>query len=306
MSSVTILEGLGGLQKVRLELNSITSAEVYLWGATLTSWVKHGQERIFVSTNAIFNGVKAIRGGIPVVFPQFGQPDTRMAQHGFARTSYWDMESFDQSDSVVSAVFVLHASPSTKSLWPHNFSLRYCIHLTNDDLTCAFHVANPTDNDTSFMCQTLLHTYLAIRDVTQLTVSGFQGRNFSDKLNNGEVSVDERELAIISREVDRVYIGHENGDANEVVMQFPGAGVTSSRDIIRVIASASIHNSGATTDTPVPCDIVFWNPWTEKARSLADLGEESFPQFVCVEPGTVGQPVEVSVGSTLILTQIMS
>jgi D-hexose-6-phosphate mutarotase len=27
----------------------------------------------------------AIRGGIPVVFPQFGQPDAAMAQHGFAR-----------------------------------------------------------------------------------------------------------------------------------------------------------------------------------------------------------------------------
>ena len=45
-------------------------------------------------------GKKAIRGGIPLVFPQFGQPkDTdgnlvlpKLSQHGFARNSMWKLD----------------------------------------------------------------------------------------------------------------------------------------------------------------------------------------------------------------------
>ena len=31
--------------------------------------------------------------------------------------------------------------------------------------------------------------------------------------------------------------------------------------------------------------IVVWNPWTEKAAAMADLGADQHPLFVCVEPG---------------------
>ncbi len=58
------------------------SLEIYLHGATVTSWRHQNLERIFVSSLTVWNGIKAIRGGIPVVWPQFGQPDTTMAQHG--------------------------------------------------------------------------------------------------------------------------------------------------------------------------------------------------------------------------------
>jgi glucose-6-phosphate 1-epimerase len=58
------------------------SAQIYLHGATITSWKHFGEEKIFVSSLTHWNGVKAIRGGVPVVWPQFGQPDTSMPQHG--------------------------------------------------------------------------------------------------------------------------------------------------------------------------------------------------------------------------------
>jgi glucose-6-phosphate 1-epimerase len=44
--------------------------QVYLYGATVTSWkLADGEEQLFVSSKAILDGSKAIRGGIPVVFP---------------------------------------------------------------------------------------------------------------------------------------------------------------------------------------------------------------------------------------------
>jgi glucose-6-phosphate 1-epimerase len=39
-----------------------------------------GKEKLFLSSKAILNGTKAIRGGIPLVFPQFG-PGV-LQQHG--------------------------------------------------------------------------------------------------------------------------------------------------------------------------------------------------------------------------------
>lgn len=80
-------EGNGGLQRVTLSKIGIEgdeeySVEVYHHGATVTSWKHQRKEQIFVSSIAVWNGVKAIRGGIPVVWPQFGQPDPSMPQHG--------------------------------------------------------------------------------------------------------------------------------------------------------------------------------------------------------------------------------
>jgi len=43
-------------------------------------------------------------------------------------------------------------------------------------------------------------------------------------------------------------------------------------------------------------DYVVWNPAAEKARSMADLGEASYPYFVCVEAGSVVTPITLAAG----------
>lgn len=45
-------------------------AEVLLFGATVISWKSaNGKENLFLSEKAALDGSKAVRGGIPVVFP---------------------------------------------------------------------------------------------------------------------------------------------------------------------------------------------------------------------------------------------
>ena len=69
-----------------------TSCSVRRYGATVVSWKVAGRENLFVSSKAILDGSKAIRGGVPVCFPSFG-PWEFGAQHGFARTSAnWRVE----------------------------------------------------------------------------------------------------------------------------------------------------------------------------------------------------------------------
>ena len=44
--------------------------EVLLCGATVISWkTANGREQLFLSDKAVLDGSKAVRGGVPIVFP---------------------------------------------------------------------------------------------------------------------------------------------------------------------------------------------------------------------------------------------
>src|SRR5262245_63825616 len=67
-----IAEGSGGLAKVCVTTPAATG-EIYLHGAQVTSWVPQGQpEVLFVSEASRWEAGRAIRGGIPICFPWFG------------------------------------------------------------------------------------------------------------------------------------------------------------------------------------------------------------------------------------------
>jgi glucose-6-phosphate 1-epimerase len=60
-------------QRVSAVLPTGESLEVLLYGATVISWKdKSGAEKLWLSENAKLDGSKAVRGGIPLVFPVRG------------------------------------------------------------------------------------------------------------------------------------------------------------------------------------------------------------------------------------------
>ena len=157
--------GRGGLDTVELVHASGATATVYLWGATLTSYcTAQREEMIFVSPGAVFDGTQPIRGGVPVVFPQFGRPDQRLPMHGFARTSMWSVDSIVDASEETSApspprlstpslpdaprppplpppsrgaglLLSLSESAATLELWPHRFRLELRVRLSAASLT---------------------------------------------------------------------------------------------------------------------------------------------------------------------------
>lgn len=48
--------------------NGSDSVKVHLHGATVISWSRNGKELLFLSSKALLDGSKPIRGGIPLVF----------------------------------------------------------------------------------------------------------------------------------------------------------------------------------------------------------------------------------------------
>src|SRR5215207_1793611 len=82
---------IGELETISLRHSSGSTAEIAIQGAHVTSWKRaNGEEMLFLSANSRLAPGEAIRGGIPVVFPQFANLGS-LPQHGFVRTAAWEV-----------------------------------------------------------------------------------------------------------------------------------------------------------------------------------------------------------------------
>jgi glucose-6-phosphate 1-epimerase len=78
--------------RVVAELPTGERVEVLLYGATVISWKDaQGDEKLWLSDAAKLDGSKAVRGGIPVVFPVRIPPFSPMSQY-----NHTSSESFDR------------------------------------------------------------------------------------------------------------------------------------------------------------------------------------------------------------------
>mmetsp|Transcript_88219 Transcript_88219/g.224600 ORF Transcript_88219/g.224600 Transcript_88219/m.224600 type:complete len:292 (-) Transcript_88219:81-956(-) len=265
-------KGKGDLDTVVLKHASGATAEIYLWGATLTSYkTPDGTERIFCSPAAIFDGKKAVRGGIPLVFPQFGQPDKAMAQHGVARISTWTVAKVEDSSEASVAMFTLSDNLETLVKWNHAFQLEYTVVLTAMSLKVTLKVINSGHSPFSF--NFLLHTYLQIPDISSATVCGLNGRTYVDKVAGGDPKLESSLEVTLPSYTDRVYVGDVPMPKDIVVKGVGGV------PLFALINEASV---GVETKA---VDMVIWNPYEE--ASPGDLPPPAFKEFVCVEPGLV-------------------
>ena len=74
---VSAARGEGGLPKIVVTAEetgawSLALAEIYLNGATVTRYDPGGRHLLFCSRTSKYAPGKAIRGGVPVIFPWFG------------------------------------------------------------------------------------------------------------------------------------------------------------------------------------------------------------------------------------------
>jgi len=260
--------GNNGLTKAVLHSPSSNSyLEVYLHGAHITSWTRNQKEQIFMSQKAVFEKGKALRGGVPIIFPQFGPG--KIPSHGFARSTAWEVvETKVDKAGEPTIAFGLSDSPATRQIWNFHFEARFSITL-GVKLHFEFRVKNTGQSGFDF--QSALHTYFAVTDIRNVYIVGLKDVNFIDKVKNGEVDKEVRQAVSIGEEVDRIYTGVEN----------PVFLVDKSKD-----GSLRLDRNGFP-------DVVLWNPWAAKAKGLSDLGEEAYSKFVCVEVGKIANPAHL-------------
>ncbi|KAL1855809.1 hypothetical protein VTK73DRAFT_8469 [Phialemonium thermophilum] len=273
-----------GNQRVSAVLPTGESVEVMLYGATVVSWKdSDGNEKLWLSEATKLDGSKPIRGGIPLVFPVFGpppanHPTSKLPQHGLARTSRWEFLGKSTSESEAAEAdlsvkldFGLSAATldeAARALWPYTFGLIYSVTLTRDSLTTSLVVTN--DDNKPFDVQVLLHTYFRIPDINKIQITGLEGAEYIDKVDNRKIKTQETPAVTITSETDRVYTPKGGADAPiAIVDQSSG----------RPLYKLSRDNLG---------DVVVWNPWAEKAVSMPDFGpDDGYRNMVCVEAGAV-------------------
>lgn len=79
--------------------NHSASMQINTLGAYVDNLVLHGREVLFPKTSVQVGTDTKLRGGMHVCLPQFG-PDSKnhLAQHGFGRTSTWQIRYQNESD----------------------------------------------------------------------------------------------------------------------------------------------------------------------------------------------------------------
>ncbi len=293
-----------GLEAVELSSHDgLHRVEVYLHGATIGSWMKNGEERLYLSSKAVFDGAKALRGGVPLVFPQFARPDQSMPQHGFIRTSKWTYIGSLHGDDSVTAFFRL-TRDEVNTTWSHQFVSVYEVTLTSEALQYSLRVYNTDLSEFSF--QALLHTYLRVPRIEEVRVKGLKSWDYFDKVDGNNRKSQEDPIITIDREVDRVYVAgscstHPGGSPVLVNIDLHESRFVSSqsyavissfdRSIVDSVLSGNVNVFDSVvrgvSGESLTTDVVVWNAWEEKSRALDDLDDDAYFHYICIEPGLV-------------------
>ncbi len=252
-------EGLGGLARARVQ-TQWSQAELYLHGAQVTRFQKHGEPPLlFLSERARFEPGKAIRGGIPICFPWFGSRAGDVA-HGFARLNEWEVTG---TSALPRGAVQLHLRlpelPAAKA-WP-SFSVEYRVSI-GQELKVELAVTNCSSAE-QLEFEACLHSYFTVGNVSQIAIHGLRGTAYHDKLAENALRTETNDSIQISSQTDRSYFRTT-------------AAIEVSDPVLKRIIRIEKTGSAST---------VVWNPWT--TQILSDLGPEEYRRMVCVESGNV-------------------
>jgi glucose-6-phosphate 1-epimerase len=263
--------GAGGLPLVVLRSSDGAIANVYRHGAHVTSWrpACDGDERLFLSERSEFRTGAAIRGGIPVIFPQFAA-EGPLPRHGFARTSEWELDDVSAKGGDAVASLSLRDSPETHTIWDHAFVATLGIRVGGDQLAVTLAVENRGESPLTFTAA--LHSYLRVYDVRDTTLVGLRGAKHRESGAPGTLAKETDDVLHFEGEVDRVYV-----------------------DIPRTLTLWEPERSLEIGFDGFP-DAVIWNPGPVKAATLADMEPGGDRRMLCVEGAAVQRPVSVAAG----------
>jgi glucose-6-phosphate 1-epimerase len=262
-----------GQPALRLRTPGGAQAIVSLHGGQVLSWVPPaGEEQLYLSPQAVAEPGMAIRGGVPVIFPQFELmgPDRSLPRHGLARTRLWQVDAHQQGPDHAQATLVLRDDDETRALWPHGFLLEMTVAVSADRLDMELYVENT--GDTSWPFAAALHTYLAVSELTHVRLQGLEGCEYQDRVVDG-MAVEDHPEKRFHGEVDRVY-----AKANNLLL----------RDGPRRMLIE-------TAEMP---DVVLWNPGPEKCAALKDMPEDGWQHMLCVEAARIHKPVTLAPGES--------
>ena len=282
----------GVLIRARITTPACTG-ELYLQGAHLTAWRPANEQPVlFLSDKSAFAPGKAIRGGIPIIFPWFGtrtataeDPRTDGPSHGFARTQPWQLDFAAYAADELHLSLSLEPTDLSRSLGFDNF-LVACQITFGRELRLRLSVAN--DSDKPMRIEEALHTYLHVGDVEQVRVHGLFETEYLDKTDNFTRKTQTEPVLTLTGPTDRPYLN----TTSPIVVDDP---------VLHRRVTVAKANSNTT---------VVWNPWAD--NGLADMSGDGWRHMLCIESANAAenaitlQPREAHVLETSISVEALA
>lgn len=244
-------------------------------GAHILSYQVAGQPPlVWLNEEAAFKKGKAIRAGMPICWPWFGNlernPQSVQAMrdssepakaHGEVRALDWQLLGIGADGDALLVEFVLPEAEGHLPGWPHNVALKLSIrldHALNVSLVSYNCGAEPVTFSQA------LHTYFAVSDIRQVSVEGLDGLRYIETLANWEEREQTGDLTFTG-ETDRIY------------QDTPGVLSIVDPEWQRRIHIRSTGSKSA----------ILWNPWIEKNGKFTDMAADGWQRMVCVETANV-------------------
>ncbi|KPW44074.1 Aldose 1-epimerase [Pseudomonas syringae pv. antirrhini] len=244
-------------------------------GAHILSYQVAGQPPlVWLNEEAAFKKGKAIRAGMPICWPWFGNlernPQSVQAMrdssepakaHGEVRALDWQLLGIGADGDALLVEFVLPEAEGHLPGWPHNVALKLSIrldHALNVSLVSYNCGAEPVTFSQA------LHTYFAVSDVRQVSIEGLDGLRYIETLANWEEREQTGDLTFTG-ETDRIY------------QDTPGVLSIVDPEWQRRIHIRSTGSKSA----------ILWNPWIEKTGKFTDMAADGWQRMVCVETANV-------------------
>ena len=245
------------------------TAHIFLQGAHVGYWkAACGRENLYLSPKMMPVKGKPVRGGVPICWPQFSDLGPLKASHGFARNSTFELLSVKSDGARTVATLALTGKPEDEAFPGHSYRLLNTVTLFENELRVELCVENHGAKPLTF--NGALHTYFAVTDIAKAHVEGFDATPFANNLENRAMKPAAK-ISVIDQEVDRIYYGLHQA---RLVDEADGT-------VISVIGENM-------------SDFVLWNPWIAKTKKMADLPEDGYRHFVCLENCVVKPTVDVA------------
>ncbi|MES2934867.1 MAG: D-hexose-6-phosphate mutarotase [Pseudomonadota bacterium] len=249
----------GQLPAVHLQAPDGAEATITLFGAHVVSWrPASGSEQLFCASQAVLDGSKAIRGGIPVIFPQFAARGDGL-RHGFARVSEWQVEQNGVANGVSFAEFSLTSAGSSAPNWPHEFALLLRVAVHAEQLQLSLRVRNTGAHPFSFAAA--FHTYFKVEEFSACAIKGLHDMAYADHTVTPTQAAHQAEVLL-----------HTTAALDRVYHQIPG-----DLELLQKVNSLILQQEGF-------CDAVIWNPGNV---ALADLAQDDYRHFICIEAAMI-------------------
>ncbi len=117
---------------------------------------------------------------------------------------------------------------------------------------------------TSLRFEEALHTYHCVGDAEKIRVAGLDGVTYLDNTDANREKIQQGQV-VMSKPIDNAYLNTQS--ALELV-------------------DPVLHRRVQIAKTNSLTTIV-WNPWESGANALADLGDDEWRQFACVEASNI-------------------